>query len=148
MIRITQQDSAKAAKSYYTTADYYSEGQEIVGLWGGKGASRLGLEGTVDKFSFERLCDNLDPRTGEPLTVRTRSERRVGFDFTFSVPKSVSLLYAMSGDQGILDAFRGAVDDTMRDIEAEMKTRVRKGRQDTDRTAGRRKKRGGTRFGP
>jgi len=64
------------------------------------------------------------------------------------VPKSVSLLYAMSGDQGILDAFRGAVDDTMRDIEAEMKTRVRKGRQDTDRTAGRRKKRGGTRFGP
>ena len=62
MIRITQQDSAKAAKSYYATADYYSEGQEIVGSWGGKGASRLGLEGTVDKFSFERLCDNLDPK--------------------------------------------------------------------------------------
>jgi len=136
MIRITQQDSAKAAKSYYTTADYYSEGQELVGSWGGKGASRLGLEGTVDKFSFERLCDNLDPRTGEPLTVRTRSERRVGFDFTFSVPKSVSLLYAMSGDQDILGAFRGAVDETMRDIEGEMKTRVRKGRQDTDRTTG------------
>ncbi|HEV3190565.1 MAG TPA: MobF family relaxase, partial [Polyangiaceae bacterium] len=136
MIRITQQDSAKAAKSYYTTADYYSEGQEIVGLWGGKGASRLGLEGTVDKFSFERLCDNLDPRTGMPLTVRTRSERRVGFDFTFSVPKSVSLLYAMSGDQDILGAFRGAVDETMHEIEAEMKTRVRKGRQDTDRTTG------------
>ena len=78
MIRITQQDSAAAAKSYYATADYYSEGQEIVGSWGGKGASRLGLEGTVDKFSFERLCDNLDPRTGEPLTVRTRTERTVG----------------------------------------------------------------------
>src|SRR6202795_1369906 len=136
MIRITQQDSAKAAKSYYTTADYYSEGQEIVGLWGGKGASRLGLEGTVDKFSFERLCDNLDPRTGEPLTVRTRSERRVGYDFTFSVPKSVSLLYALSGDQDILGAFRGAVDETMRDIEAEMKTRVRKELTNTDRTTG------------
>ena len=61
MIRITQQDSAKDAKRYYATADYYSEGQELVGSWGGKGASRLGLEGTVDKFSFERLCDNLDP---------------------------------------------------------------------------------------
>ena len=72
MIRITQQDSAKDAKRYYATADYYSEGQELVGSWGGKGASRLGLEGTVDKFSFERLCDNLDPRTGKPLTVRTR----------------------------------------------------------------------------
>jgi len=136
MIRVRPQKSAKDAKRYYAAADYYSEGQEIVGLWGGKAASRLGLEGTVDKFSFERLCDNLDPRTGKPLTVLTRSERRVGYDFTFSVPKSVSLLYAMSGDQGILDAFRGAVDETMREIEAEMKTRVRKKGQDDDRTTG------------
>jgi len=136
MIRITQQDSAKDAKRYYATADYYSEGQELVGSWGGKGATRLGLEGTVDKFSFERLCDNLDPRTGEPLTVRTRTERTVGYDFTFSVPKSVSLLYAMSGDQGIMDAFRSAVDETMRELEAEMKTRVRKKGQDTDRVTG------------
>ena len=136
MIRITQQESANGAKSYYAKADYYSEGQELVGSWGGKGASRLGLEGTVDKFSFERLCDNLDPRTGEPLTVRTRTERTVGYDFTFSVPKSVSLLYAMSGDQGILEAFRGAVDETMREIETEMKTRVRRGGKDEDRVTG------------
>src|SRR6516165_6757946 len=127
MIRITQQDSAKDAKRYYATADYYSEGQELVGLWGGKGATRLGLEGTVDKFSFERLCDNLHPMTGEPLTVRTRAERRVGYDFTFSVPKSVSLLYAMSGDQDIMKALRGAVAETMAEIEKEMKARVRMG---------------------
>ena len=120
MIRITQQDSAKSAKSYYTTADYYSEGQELVGSWGGKGVSRLGLAGMVDKFSFERLCDNLDPQTGLPLTVRTRTERTVGYDFTFSVPKSVSLLYAMSGDQDIMDSFRSSVDETMRELEAEM----------------------------
>jgi conjugative relaxase-like TrwC/TraI family protein len=136
MIRITQQNSASSAKRYYGTADYYTEGQEIVGCWGGKGASRLGLEATVDKASFERLCDNLDPRTGEPLTVRTRTERRVGYDFTFSVPKSVSLLYAMSGDQDILGAFRGAVDETMREIEAEMKTRVRMDGKDEDRVTG------------
>src|ERR1700692_1412673 len=136
MIRVTQQNSGAAAKKYYATADYYSEGQEIVGSWGGKGAARLGLEGTVDKFSFERLCDNLEPRTGKPLTVRTRSERTVGYDFTFSVPKSVSLLYAMSGDQDILAAFRASVDETMREIEAEMKTRVRMGGKDEDRVTG------------
>src|SRR5208337_1176419 len=133
MLRITQQDSAKDAKRYYASADYYSEGQEIIGLWGGKGARQLGLEGVVGKEAFERLCDNLDPRDGKQLTVRTRSERTVGYDFTFSVPKSVSLLYALSGDQDILSAFRSAVDETMRDIEAEMKTRVRKELTNTDR---------------
>ena len=90
----------------------------------------------VDKRSFELLCDNLDPRTGKSLTVRTRGERTVGYDFTFSVPKSVSLLYAMSGDEAILEAFRASVDETMREMELEMKTRVRKSGQDADRTTG------------
>ena len=52
------------------------------------------------------------------------------------MPKSVSLLYAMSGDQDILEAFRAAVDETMREIETEMKTRVRKDGQNDDRTTG------------
>jgi len=136
MIRVRQQDSADNAKRYYATADYYSEGQEIVGTWAGKGASRLELGGTVDKSSFELLCDNLNPTTGKKLTARTKSERTVGYDFTFSVPKSVSLLYALSGDQDILGAFRGAVDETMRDIESEIKTRVRRGGKDEDRVTG------------
>jgi conjugative relaxase-like TrwC/TraI family protein len=133
MLRITPRDNADRAKSYYAVADYYTQGQEINGFWGGLGARRLGLEGLVDKQSFERLCDNLDPRTGGPLTVRTRSDRTVGYDFTFSVPKSVSLLYAMTEDQDLLAAFRGAVEETMRDIEGEMKTRVRRKGEDSDR---------------
>ncbi len=139
MIRITQQNSAAAAKDYYSKAvDYLHRrpGAGLVGAWGGKDALRLGLEGTVDKASFEQLCDNLDPRTGMPLTVRTRSDRTVGYDFSFSVPKSVSLLYAISDDKGIMDAFRSAVDETMREMEAEMKTRVRVKRQDINRTTG------------
>jgi conjugative relaxase-like TrwC/TraI family protein len=136
MLRITQQRNAKSAKRWYATADYYSQGQGIVGSWGGKGASRLGLRGTVDRLRFRRLCDNLEPRTGKRMTVRTRSRRTVGYDFKFSVPKSVSLLYAMSADPVILAAVRAAVGESMSEMEAEMKTRVRKARQYTDRTTG------------
>jgi len=133
---VSQQNSAAGAKRYYATADYYLDGQELVGQWGGKGAERLGLSGTVGKKAFEQLCDNLDPRTGQPLTVRTRTERTVGYDFTFSVPKSVSLLYGLTEDREILYAFQEATRETMREMEAEMKTRVRKAGKDENRTTG------------
>jgi conjugative relaxase-like TrwC/TraI family protein len=68
--------------------------------------------------------------------VRTRTERTVGYDFTFSAPKSVSLLYALNGDKDILTAFRTAVNETMREMEAEMKTRVRRELQNANRTTG------------
>ena len=136
MIRVSQQNSAAGAKRYYATADYYLDGQELVGQWGGKGAERLGLSGTVGKEAFELLCDNLDPRTGQSLTVRTRTERTVGYDFTFSVPKSVSLLYGLTEDKAILNAFQEATRETMREMESEMKTRVRKAGKDENRTTG------------
>ena len=68
--------------------------------------------------------------------MRTRSQRTVGYDFTFSVPKSVSLLYARTGDSDILGAFRSSVDDTMRNIESEMQTRVRSNGRDENRQTG------------
>ncbi|MBA4068181.1 MAG: hypothetical protein C0501_31670, partial [Isosphaera sp.] len=136
MLRVTQQSAPAAAKRYYASADYYGEGLENVGRWGGKGAGRLGLTGDVTRAAFDALCDNRDPRAGEPLTARTRTGRTVGYDFTWSVPKSVSLAYAVGGDGRILDAFRGAVAETMADVEAEMKARVRKGRRDEERVTG------------
>jgi conjugative relaxase-like TrwC/TraI family protein len=90
----------------------------------------------VDRLSFDRLCDNLDPRTRTPVTVRTRSKRTVGYTFRFSVSKSVALLYGMSGDCAILDAFRAAAGESMREMEGEMKTRVRKARQNSERVTG------------
>lgn len=73
MLRMIQSSSASGAKNYYTEGlskeDYYSEGQEIVGAWGGKLAARLGLSGTVEKTAFDALCDNVNPATGERLTA-------------------------------------------------------------------------------
>ena len=136
MLRITQQSSPDAAKEYYAAADYYSEGQEIIGRWGGEGARLLGLEGRVSKREFNALAENRNPRTGGQLTPRTKDERTVGYDFTWSVPKSVSLLYAMTEDEALLGAFRESVHETMRDIEAEMKVRVRKKGQNEERVTG------------
>lgn len=136
MLRIIQNSTPAGAKSYYSTADYYTEGQELAGVWRGHAAARLGLSGEVRRGDWDALCDNRNPATGEPLTARTKSDRRVGYDFNFHVPKSVSLLYGLTGDERILDAFRESVDATMRDIESEMQTRVRAGGRNEDRTTG------------
>ncbi|MGA2258011.1 MAG: MobF family relaxase [Thermoguttaceae bacterium] len=136
MLRIIENRSAAGAMSYYSTADYYSQGQELEGRWRGEGAERLGLNGVIAKEDWDALCDNRNPATGEKLTLRQKKNRRVGYDFNFHVPKSVSLLYSLTKDERILDAFRDSVHDTMQDMEAEMKARVRKGGKDEDRITG------------
>lgn len=136
MLRIIQNTSAAGAKSYYSTADYYTEGRELVGQWRGKGAARLGLSGEIGRQVWDALCDNRNPATGGILTPRQSDPRRVGYDFNFHAPKSVSLLYGLTGDERVVQALRDAVGTTMTDMEAEMQTRVRKGGADTDRTTG------------
>jgi conjugative relaxase-like TrwC/TraI family protein len=147
MLRIIPSENAKQAKSYYTSSlkhegneyklrDYYAEEQEIIGQWQGKGAERLGLSGKVDQKSFEALCDNLVPGTEDRLTVRMKDNRRVGYDFNFNCPKSVSVVHALTGDERILEAFRESVAETMRQIESEMKTRVRVANAQEDRKTG------------
>ncbi len=136
MLRITQNSTAGGAKSYYTTADYYTEGQELIGLWRGQGAARLGLHGPVRREDWEALCDNRQPATGKVLTPRQKQGRRVGYDFNFHVPKSVSVLYGLTRDDRILQAFRDSVDATMQDMEAEVMTRVRSGGRNEDRVTG------------
>lgn len=136
MLRINVQNSASGAKSYYSHADYYSEGQELVGRWRGKGAERLGLFGEVQQKQWERLCDNRHLLDNTQLTVRQKSQRRIGYDFNFHAPKSVSLIYGLTGDARIVEAMRDAVGETMRDIETEAKTRIRKNGKDEDRVTG------------
>jgi conjugative relaxase-like TrwC/TraI family protein len=138
MLFITPARNAKEAKDYFTrhmsTSDYYlRDAAEFAGEWHGLGADLLGLKGTIDKESYFKLCDNINPNTGEQLTPITRSERRVLYDFTFDAPKSVTLAFELGGDERIMDEFRGAIKDTMSEMEGAMKARVRTNGRSEDR---------------
>ena len=133
MLRITVNKSAVAAKSYFeeglSTQDYYTGKNEITGRWGGKVVQKLGLSSEISKDDFDKLCDNINPATGENLTQRTNAERRVGYDFTFNASKSVSIAYALSDEktkQEIISAFKDSLTETMRELELDMQARVRK----------------------
>jgi conjugative relaxase-like TrwC/TraI family protein len=138
MLSVTPSVNAQASKDYFTRhmdRDYYlRDSAEFPGEWHGRSAEMLGLSGRVDKESYFRLCDNLDPRTGEPLTPRTKADRRVSYDFTFNAPKSVTVAYELGRDERIQPAFREAVKETMEEMENKMKARVRtQGTRDENR---------------
>ncbi len=141
MLRMTTIVSAEGAKSYFREAlsrgEYYADekvlDQEVLGEWDGLAAERLGLSGQVSRDAFESLCDNRIPQTGEQLTPRTKDQRRVGYDLTWSVPKSVSLAMELGRDPRIAEAFRESVRETMRELEADAETRVRRGGADHNR---------------
>ena len=137
MLRVT---ASRNAKEYFAQSlkreDYYSQGQEISGDWHGMAAEKLGLSGAVTQIDFDSLCDNKIPGTDERLTQRNKSNRTVGYDFNFHCPKSVSVAYEFTRDERILDAFKLSVNQTMQEIESEIKTRVRKNGADENRMTG------------
>jgi conjugative relaxase-like TrwC/TraI family protein len=64
---------------------------------GGRRRAGAGPSGRVDTATFERILDGRLPdgsQVGDPAT------RDQGRDFTFSMPKSASLLALVSGDSG------------------------------------------------
>jgi conjugative relaxase-like TrwC/TraI family protein len=69
--------------------DYYSGQGEAEGEWYGSGAQAMNLSGTVGEDEFLGA-----------LSIDSDSRRSVlGFDLTFSAPKSVSLLYGIGDDR-------------------------------------------------
>ena len=140
MIRMIQSGSAAHAKAYFSEAlsraDYYLDDQELNGHLQGRLAERLGVAGPATREGFFSLCENRHPTTGDPLTPRTKDNRTVGYDINFHCPKSVSILHALAKDDHLLQAFQESVGETMRDIETDSKTRVRKAGTIDDRETG------------
>ncbi|MCX2495241.1 relaxase domain-containing protein [Pedobacter sp. PF22-3] len=137
MLRFTQSKSSEQAKNYFSqalqTSDYFINDVELPGQFHGELARKLGISGIATKEAFFALCENKSPVTGEMLTQRTRADRTVAYDITFSVPKSVSIVNALHTNSGIQDAFQKSVNETMKLIEADIMTRVRVGGKDENR---------------
>jgi conjugative relaxase-like TrwC/TraI family protein len=83
--------------------DYYTGHGEAEGEWTGGGAQTRGLAGTVAEDDFLNLL------TGDPARAKTV----LGYDLTFSAPKSVSILYGVA-DETMSRAVRDAHDEAVR----------------------------------
>ncbi|TWT37180.1 Multifunctional conjugation protein TraI [Posidoniimonas corsicana] len=82
--------------------NYYSNDGKRPGRWFGAGAAALGLSGDIDLTSFTHLLEGRSP-DGQSDLVQQRNgdqlKRRAGFDLTFSVPKSYSVLWSQVSDE-------------------------------------------------
>lgn len=101
---ISARGGAKAALAYYShlgADNYYTREGEPPGGWAGRGADQLSLEGPVTRHEFEAALKGIDPKTGVQLVARGGRENThsAGWDMTFSAPKSVSVLWALSSER-------------------------------------------------
>jgi conjugative relaxase-like TrwC/TraI family protein len=79
--------------------EYYTGAGEAPGVWVGSGVESLGLVGEVEPTDLRAVLAGLAPGTGltpNGTTLRAHPRRVPGFDLTFSVPKSVSVAYALA----------------------------------------------------
>ncbi len=103
MLSIGRLGVATGAEYYLETVansvdDYYLGHGEAPGRWIGATADQLGLTGEVNADQLRNLLAGLSPE-GVSLGMQLRTDRRPGYDLTFSAPKGVSLLWAFSSDQ-------------------------------------------------
>lgn len=76
------------------TPDYYFRPGEPPGRWWGGGAKTLGMIGTVTADQLKALCQGFAP-DGKPLIQNAGADdHQQAWDFTFSAPKSVSVLWS------------------------------------------------------
>lgn len=94
--------------------DYYLDPDEPPGRWWGNGRAALGLDGAVTGGELRSLLEGSHPRSGVRLGRSFGAKSARGFDATFSAPKSVSVLWALTPDAWVraevLAAHDAAVD--------------------------------------
>ena len=78
--------------------DYYLDPDEPPGRWWGSGIDALGLAGEVHGEQLRALLAGHHPSTGHSIGRGFGDRSARGFDATFSAPKSVSALWALTPD--------------------------------------------------
>jgi conjugative relaxase-like TrwC/TraI family protein len=110
-------DTSASTAAYYTRYLTQADGEEP-GQWTGRQAALLGLSGEVTTEDLQALLEGRDPGSGvslgSPFVNRVTSSGRLvravaGFDATLSAPKSLSVWWALSGDDGLAECHDVAV---------------------------------------
>lgn len=100
-------DGSTYLSNHLSANDYYCESEQVIGMWVGKGAEQLGIEGQSigkDDTAFEALRTNQLPDSSGRLTPRTAKDGVRFFDFQCSAQKSVSITAVTLGDHRLYDA--------------------------------------------
>src|SRR5204862_1346438 len=144
MLTISKPLSAGQARRYHAEEfqnareNYYTEANQIRGVWYGHLAERWSLVGEVGEDQFRRLAEGQHPITGEQLvrhqTARetknargetvTTMEHRAGWDATLSAPKSVSITALVGGDDRVREAHRESVRVALNELEPYVQARL------------------------
>ena len=141
-------DGATYLSRHLCHSDYYDEQRRVQGKWLGLGAERLGLKAgsAVEPEVFDQLRRNINPVTGERLTMRTNTVRRTGerevsnrrcfYDVTISAPKSVSVMAKVAGDERLVAAHQHAARYALAETERAAQVQVSLGRAKSRRFTG------------
>ena len=127
MIRVTTlfASGADASVAYYTGYLTKADG-ELPGVWAGSQARGLGLSGEVTTEALEALLSGYHPDTGMLLgrVLVDRVDKHgntiravAGYDATLSAPKSLSVLWGLTGDERFAECHDVAVAATVAMIE-------------------------------
>lgn len=127
MLNVHKISSAAGARQYQseaheineqTASNYYSDKDKIAGEWHGSLAEMVGLKGEVDFDQFEELLKGKAGDFQKFAYDKPGAKNLPGWDLTFVVPKSLSIISEVYGD----DRIHGAVMNTVKTVLSHLET--------------------------
>ena len=112
--------SGSSLSSYFEkeadTEDYWVKDSVLTPQWFGEGAKELDMVGKVKQQDFMRTMNRVLP-DGTQLPKGRGGKWRMGYDLTFSAPKSISMQILVGGDERLMQAVQEAAKETLQSIE-------------------------------